>query len=549
VPPATPLPPAATWVGPHEGQCVGFSDGLYIFDPSQSALTGTLGLIAAQNRAAGPRPYDVVVAAPLTVPGAPGGGDVSDSATTALGQGGLNELLGAQRAQAAINAPDSGYGIRVRLLVANVGGQSSGAPLVARHIAAAMKADPRLVGVLGLFQSTAGGKEAVAALNSEQIPIVSSTASDDALTTPVGPPGQPSRRYPWYFRVGPTNRREAQAMVAAIPRILAGTAGPSVTGDPAGPAGGAAAPTSDANPTRGAAGPVRPLIVTSAADESHPPANPDDYSDNLAVDVTAALRDQLGVTHVPRLAFPTAAARASPSDPATSTVFGRLTAALNARCADVSAQPNLLVYTGRTTSVNILLDALEESSCPRGLPILAGDDAMELETEPGEIIQESRTAHPFYFADFGLSQPGDNPAQYVRDPAGKALVAQEARQLAGSQGQADGPAALSGHTVAAFVATSVLAQAIHVASISPPSPGGPRATVAVNLARRCGNSAALTVNGYVNIDRYGDSTTAPVVIRRRDPAGTSFPALPGGDAAASFQQPSAGADCAFAHAR
>ncbi|WP_261558792.1 hypothetical protein, partial [Frankia tisae] len=506
-----------TWAGSQDEQCIGFSDGAYTFASTSPDLVALLTTIGRQNAALAGKGgvHTVVVAAPLTGPHSPPGGGQADSPTT-IGQGGLNELLGAQLAQAAVNTaadvPGSRSRTRIRLLVANVGWHSGGAVTVARRIDEAARADAGLAGVLGLFQSTAAAREAVAQLSgTTQLPIVSSTASADAFTQPVGPPGHTRRPYDWYFRVGATNRREAAVIAQAIPTIMKREG----RGDE----------------------PVRPLIVSSggAAPKS---VGADHYSDNLAQDVGAELRRLPGAAPAVLVPFPDAdqAATASAADGGP-TVLGVLGHTLSERCTG-PAPPNLLVYTGRTTSVNILLEALAGSACGRAdphLPIISGDDAMELETDPGEIAAGAMGDHTFYFADFGLAQPGDVEPFYLEQTrsGGATVPGQWAAQMRGTPQRL-----ISGHTIVAFDAMSVLVGAISAADINTPPPGQLRANVKAVLDRTCGRNALAGANGYISFDRYGDSTSAPVVIRRFDPAGATVSTVSTGTAPDSLRRPS-----------
>nr|WP_255354351.1 DUF4062 domain-containing protein [Frankia sp. ACN1ag] len=521
--PVTALPAAATWVGSHDGQCIGFSDGAYTFDATSPDLVALLTTIGRQNAALAGKGgvYTVVVAAPLTgLHSRPGGGQ-ADSPTT-VGQGGLNELLGAQLAQAAINAAADAPGARsrsrIRLLVANVGWHSDGALTVAGRIDAVARADPGLAGVLGLFQSTSAARQAVASLSgTTHLPIVSSTASDDGFTRPVGPPGQTRRAFDWYFRVGPTNRREAGVIARAIPEIMKREG----RGDE----------------------PVRPLIVSAGVANGPKGANADHYSDNLAQDVSTELGRLPRAAPAVHVPFPDAeqAAAASAADGGP-TVLGVLGHTLSARCAGPQP-PNLIIYTGRTTSVNTLLEALTGSACGRvdpRLPIISGDDAMELETDPGEIAAGAMGGHTFYFADFGLAQPGDIPPSYLEQAgAGSAVPGQWAARVR------DTPQRLiSGHTIVAFDAMSVLARAIGAAELNTPPPGQLRANIKAVLNGTCGDLALAGANGYISFDRYGDSSSAPVLIRRFDPTDATVTTVASATPAESLRHPtSATANC------
>jgi hypothetical protein len=503
--PLTALPAAATWVGSFDEQCIGFSDGAYTFDSTSPDLVALLTTIGRQNAALTGKGgvYTVVVAAPLTGKDPPPGGGQADSPTT-VGQAATN---------AAADAPGARSRSRIRLLVANVGWHSDGALTVARHIDEVARADPGLAGLLGLFQSTSAARQAVALLSGTTgVPVVSSTASDDGFTRPVGPPGQTRRAFDWYFRVGPTNHREAEVIARAIPEIMKR----EERGDQ----------------------PIRPLIVSAGVGNGPKDANPDHYSDNLAEDIRTELGRVPRAAPAVRVSFPeTARAEAASAADGGPTVVGVLGHDLSERCTGPQP-PNLIIYTGRTTNVNILLGALTGSACGRvdpRLPIISGDDAMELETDPGEIAAGAMGGHTFYFADFGLAQPGDIPPSYLEQAGpGSAVSGQWAAQVRRTPQRL-----ISGHTIVAFDATSVLARAIGAAELNTPPPGQLRANIKAILNLTCGDLALAGANGYISFDRYGDSTSAPVLIRRFDPTDATVTTVAPPAIAQSLRRPAA----------
>ncbi len=197
-------------------------------------------------------------------------------------------------------------------------------------------------------------------------------------------------------------------------------------------------------------------------------------------------------------------------------MLGVLGHGLSAQCAGRPA-PNLLVYTGRTTSVNLLLEALAGSACGRSdpaMPIIASEDAMELESDPGEIAPGALGGHAMYFTDFGLAQPGDLPVSYLAQTRGDSAVPGAwVAQLHGTPQRL-----ISGHTIVAFDATSVLAWAIGAAGLNTPPPGQLRSNIRVLLGNTCGDHALAGANGWISFDRWGDSLNAPVLLRRFHPA-------------------------------
>src|SRR6266700_2280122 len=112
---------------------------------------------------------------------------------------GHDDLQGAYVAQKEFNDDSQlAGGTLVRLLVANSGNDKLYADTVAQQIVLLAKADPTFVGVMGWpFSSRA--EVALQTLAKAHIPMVSQTASDDALTGAS----------PYFFRVAPANKRQA----------------------------------------------------------------------------------------------------------------------------------------------------------------------------------------------------------------------------------------------------------------------------------------------------------------------------------------------------
>jgi eukaryotic-like serine/threonine-protein kinase len=112
---------------------------------------------------------------------------------------GHDNLQGAYVAQKEFNdSSQLARGTLVRLLIANSGNNKLYADTVAQQIVLLAKADPTFVGVMGWPFST----HALAAINTlakAKIPMISQTASSDALTAIS----------PYFFRVAPANKRQA----------------------------------------------------------------------------------------------------------------------------------------------------------------------------------------------------------------------------------------------------------------------------------------------------------------------------------------------------
>jgi ABC-type branched-subunit amino acid transport system substrate-binding protein len=115
---------------------------------------------------------------------------------------GRDNLQGAYVAQKEYN---DGFklkgGVLVQLLIANAGGASADVAGVAQRIVQAAKTDHTIAGVLG-WPYSSYALAAIKVLGAAHIPMVSQTASADKLTQQLTNP-------PYFFRVNPTNQREA----------------------------------------------------------------------------------------------------------------------------------------------------------------------------------------------------------------------------------------------------------------------------------------------------------------------------------------------------
>ncbi len=112
-------------------------------------------------------------------------------------QAGRDSLQGAYLAQKEFNTKNAG-GIQVRLLIANAGAVDNNVTAVARQIVQAVQKDPTIVGVMG-WPYSGLSQDAVAILSPAKIPMVSSTASGNALTGIS----------PYFFRVAPPDKSQS----------------------------------------------------------------------------------------------------------------------------------------------------------------------------------------------------------------------------------------------------------------------------------------------------------------------------------------------------
>jgi serine/threonine protein kinase/ABC-type branched-subunit amino acid transport system substrate-binding protein len=201
------------------GESIGISDGTFAFDTSRadgsakqqaaqklaqndsssamalwsSALSTdtndaeALIYLEDQRVVASGNPYITIVVATMIT---------GDSATVSIGR---DDLQGAYVAQKEFN--DGGKlpnGVQVRLLIANSGSKTQYANTVAQQIVQLARADHTFVGVMGWPFSTRA-LEVINTLKAAEIPMVSQTASSDALTG----------KSPYFFRVAPPNKDQA----------------------------------------------------------------------------------------------------------------------------------------------------------------------------------------------------------------------------------------------------------------------------------------------------------------------------------------------------
>jgi serine/threonine protein kinase/ABC-type branched-subunit amino acid transport system substrate-binding protein len=214
----TSIPSNGIGVTTVNGESIGISDGTYAFDTNRpdgslkqqasaalksgnssnaqtlwrSALNTesndaeALIYLEDQRVLASGSPYvTIVVGTMLTGP---------DAAST-----GRDDLQGAYVAQKEYNdGAKLNNGVKVRLLLANSGSNAANATMVAQQIVQAAKQDPTIVGVMG-WPFSGQTQQALGVLSNAKIPMISSTASSDALTGAS----------PYFFRVAPSDTSQA----------------------------------------------------------------------------------------------------------------------------------------------------------------------------------------------------------------------------------------------------------------------------------------------------------------------------------------------------
>ncbi|MGH3326958.1 MAG: AAA family ATPase [Streptomycetales bacterium] len=238
---------------------------------------------------------------------------------------GVNELRGAYLAQRNWNAfigkslrSDPIRPFLLRVLVANVGGNSAYGPEVAEQISTLAREDEAVVAVTGMGQTRDETVAAVKRLGEHDVPMVASALSGDRFTG-----------MPYFFRVAPSNTRQAQVGAAWA-----------------------------ADRYRGS----RPHLVFDAGDR---------YSSELKTVFERKLANRADQR---ALLTPRAPESEDPGEIAREV------------CARDDGVRELVVYTGRANELVTLLDELEVSGCyDPGDPdadtvVLGADDLSQLET-------------------------------------------------------------------------------------------------------------------------------------------------------------------------
>ncbi len=222
VAPSTQIPVSSNGIGTTtvNGQLIGISDGSSAFDTAradgslktQAAAAFTSNISGAETLWRSASGMDSSDAEPLIylenqrvktsgspyitlIVGTMLTGDLTDVHV------GRDSLQGVYIAQKEFNTKNAG-GIQVRVLIANSGAIANNVAAVAKQIVQAAQKDSTIVGVMG-WPYSGLTQDAVSILSPAKIPMVSSTASSDALTGIS----------PYFFRVAPPDK--SQSGVAA----------------------------------------------------------------------------------------------------------------------------------------------------------------------------------------------------------------------------------------------------------------------------------------------------------------------------------------------
>ncbi|SBW20831.1 hypothetical protein FDG2_1819 [Candidatus Protofrankia californiensis] len=175
------------------GECVGITDGSYVFAPELSAVEK---LIKAENDQAAKRRDRVSVSIAYVFPLRPGKKDVSDVRSI------RRDLEGAFVAQYTANHDTASEQPLIRLLLANIGADGGKWEPVVNTLAERVAGKDHLVATAGFGPSLGATRDAIRRLGELNIPRVSATMTADDLV-----------EIPTLRRVAPPNHIEVTAAV------------------------------------------------------------------------------------------------------------------------------------------------------------------------------------------------------------------------------------------------------------------------------------------------------------------------------------------------
>lgn len=178
------------------GECVGVSDGGYVFHPRIKNLLDEIHKTNREIKASG-RPYATVVYfSTLSLPPS------AIAAGQNLSSDSPGELAGiaAEQRRLAENGDDSSK-LQMRVLVANAGDRYRFAGAVAQKIVDLIPRDPTIVGAIGFAESRQQVQETIQLLSRRALPMISMTGTFDDL----GRRGAGGSYAPSFFPLAPPN--------------------------------------------------------------------------------------------------------------------------------------------------------------------------------------------------------------------------------------------------------------------------------------------------------------------------------------------------------
>lgn len=199
---------ASTLLRTEGSECVGVTDGSYLFQPGNADLSMVETTIRQQNAEATrdhqvepERPYaQLVFLAALSSTTVPPDPLVSEREV-------LEGVAALQRRQLDNRGAADPI---IRILIASAGTDMQHGKPVAQIIGSMAAADPSIVGVVGFDQSRRPVARMIRELNGVGLPMVAATLSADGMP----------HLSPLYFQVSPQNTREAEVAAAFAPKLL-----------------------------------------------------------------------------------------------------------------------------------------------------------------------------------------------------------------------------------------------------------------------------------------------------------------------------------------
>ncbi|GIG68864.1 ABC transporter substrate-binding protein [Phytomonospora endophytica] len=185
------------------GECVGVSDGSYVFAPELDAVSAKIREENRRVEESGASSVSFAYFIPMTL----GEGDTQGYEAVE------SELQGAYLAQYNWNRTTGAERLvepQVRLLLANPGAETNRWSFVVDELVSRVDGTDRLRAVIGMGPSFDGTFAALSALDAAGVPTaVAAMTANPAVDPQVGPP-----RY--FARVGPTNAQEVAALANAM---------------------------------------------------------------------------------------------------------------------------------------------------------------------------------------------------------------------------------------------------------------------------------------------------------------------------------------------
>lgn len=257
--------------------------------------------------------------------------------------GALAELTAVEEYQRGITSTP-----RLRVLVANAGADFGHGRRAAELVGEMAAEDPHTLGVIGFPRSVKGVEQAIRSLHAAKIPMLATTATADRLGyvpddgDDSAAPGRPS---PYYFRIAPTNWRQAVLVARFAHRTL----------------------LSDED---------RPVTVI-VQDRS----SGDSYTNNLADDYAEAAAQE-GMTVLERVHY--------------TVDRGGIAEAASQACRN---DPDVILYAGRAPEFRGFLNAVESNTCgPGTVKVIAGDDVIKVVADHGREIGDLKRVQVYYAA-------------------------------------------------------------------------------------------------------------------------------------------------------